>query len=166
MRIYPPSRPTANTAPTVLLVEDNPGDIRLVQETWADAALTGTAPKEKDCKNGRGSLEVVHDGVEAIAYLRRQGKYAQSPRPDLILLDLNLPCKNGSEVLAEIKNDDSLKQIPVVILTASQAEEDIAKAYNLYANCYIVKSIDLNEFTHAVQAIRHFWLSIVELPEE
>ena len=148
MSSYPSTRPI-----TILLVEDNPGDVRLVQETFREW---------KVCND----LEVVRDGVEALAYLRRQGKFAHSPRPDLILLDLNLPRKNGSEVLAEIKHDESLKRIPVVILTASQAEEDVARAYSLYANCYIVKSIDLNEFIHVVQAIRHFWLSIVKLPEE
>jgi len=136
---------------TILLVEDNPGDVRLVQETFREG---------KVCNN----LEITRDGVEAMAFLRREGQFVGAPRPDLILLDLNLPRKNGSEVLAEIKADEKLKRIPVVILTASQAEEDIVKAYNLYANCYLTKPIDLDQFINLVNAIKSFWLSIVKLP--
>jgi chemotaxis family two-component system response regulator Rcp1 len=136
---------------TILLVEDNPGDVRLVQETFREG---------KVCNN----LEITRDGVEAMAFLRHEGQFASAPRPDLILLDLNLPRKNGSEVLAEIKADEKLKRIPVVILTASQAEEDIVKAYDLYANCYLTKPIDLDQFINLVNAIKSFWLSIVKLP--
>ena len=136
---------------TILLVEDNPGDVRLVQETFREG---------KVCNN----LEITRDGVEAMAFLRHEGQFANAPRPDLILLDLNLPRKNGSEVLAEIKADEKLKRIPVVILTASQAEEDIVKAYDLYANCYLTKPIDLDQFINLVNAIKSFWLSIVKLP--
>ncbi len=135
----------------ILLVEDNPGDVRLVQETFKEW---------KVCNN----LQIVRDGVEAMAYLRREGEYVDKPHPDLILLDLNLPRKNGIEVLDELKHDEVLKRIPVVILTASQAEEDILRAYNLHANCYIVKSIDFDEFIRVVQAIKEFWLDIVKLP--
>ena len=134
-----------------MLVEDNPGDVRLVQETFREG---------KVCNN----LEITRDGVEAMAFLRHEGQFASAPRPDLILLDLNLPRKNGSEVLAEIKADEKLKRIPVVILTASQAEEDIVKAYDLYANCYLTKPIDLDQFINLVNAIKSFWLSIVKLP--
>ena len=134
-----------------MLVEDNPGDVRLVQETFREG---------KVCNN----LEITRDGVEAMAFLRHEGQFASAPRPDLILLDLNLPRKNGSEVLAEIKADEKLKRIPVVILTASQAEEDIVKAYDLYANCYLTKPIDLDQFISLVNAIKSFWLSIVKLP--
>jgi chemotaxis family two-component system response regulator Rcp1 len=138
---------------TILYVEDNPGDVRLVQETFKEWKVYNT-------------LDTVKDGVEAIAYLRHTGPYSNTRRPDLILLDLNLPRKNGAEVLAEIKQDENLRRIPVVILTASQAEEDIQKAYNLYANCYITKSIDLDQFINMIRAIENFWLSIVKLPEE
>ena len=138
---------------TILYVEDNPGDVRLVQETFKEWKVCNT-------------LKTVKDGVEAMAYLRQEGEYKHAPRPDLVLLDLNLPRKNGSEVLAEIKVDENLRRIPVVILTASHAEEDILKAYNLYANCYITKSIDLDQFINMVRAIKNFWLSIVKLPEE
>jgi chemotaxis family two-component system response regulator Rcp1 len=138
---------------TILYVEDNPGDVRLVQETFKEWKVCNT-------------LETVKDGVEAMAYLRREGRFSKARRPDLILLDLNLPRKNGVEVLAEIKIDENLRRIPVVILTASQAEEDIQKAYNLYANCYITKSIDLDQFINMIRAIKNFWLSIVTLPEE
>lgn len=138
---------------TILLVEDNPGDVRLVQEIFREG---------KVCNH----LEIARDGVEAMQFLHQEGKYVHAPRPDLILLDLNLPRKNGSEVLAEIKQDERLRRIPVVVLTASQAEEDIARAYNHYANCYLTKPIDLDQFISVVQAIKSFWLSIVQLPEE
>ncbi len=135
----------------ILLVEDNPGDARLAQEAFKDAKV-------------RNNLYRVEDGVEAMAYLRRQGRYADAVRPDLILLDLNLPKKDGREVLAEIKADDDLKRIPVVILTVSKAEEDILKSYNLHANCYITKPINLDNFLDVVKSIENFWLTIVKLP--
>jgi CheY-like chemotaxis protein len=135
----------------ILLVEDNPGDVRLTQE----------ALKENKVLN---NLHVVEDGVEAIAFLHHDGKYVDAVRPDLILLDLNLPRKDGREVLSEIKADDNLKRIPVVVLTVSGAEEDILKSYNLHANCYITKPIDLNQFINVVRSIESFWLTIVKLP--
>jgi chemotaxis family two-component system response regulator Rcp1 len=135
----------------ILLVEDNPADIRLAQEAFKDAKV-------------HNILYTVGDGVEAMAFLRREGKYADAPRPDLILLDLNLPKKDGREVLAEIKIDEHLKLIPVVILTVSKAEEDILKTYNLHANCYITKPIDFEQFMRVVKGIEEFWLTIVKLP--
>ncbi|MDD5560245.1 response regulator [Candidatus Methylomirabilis sp.] len=135
----------------ILLVEDNPADVRLTQEALKDGKLLN-------------SLSIVGDGVEAIAFLRRQGKYADAPRPDLILLDLNLPKKDGREVLAEIKTDETLKSIPVVVLTVSKAEEDILKTYKLHANCYITKPVDLDQFISVTQSIEDFWFSIVKLP--
>jgi CheY-like chemotaxis protein len=138
---------------TILLVEDNPGDIRLVQETF------------KEGKVGN-QIEIVKNGEEAIKYLQQRGDYSQAPKPGMILLDLNLPKKNGIEVLAEIKSDPQLRKIPVVVLTASQADEDVVKAYNGHANCYLTKPIDLDDFMNVVQAIKSFWLNIVQLPEE
>jgi len=135
----------------ILLVEDSPGDVRLTQEILKDTKV-------------RNNLHVVGDGVEAMAFLRHEDKYANMPRPDLVLLDLNLPEKDGREVLAEIKSDEKLKSIPVVVLTVSQAEEDILKAYGLHANCYISKPIDLNQFIKVVKSIEDFWLTIVKLP--
>lgn len=135
----------------ILLVEDNYGDVRLAQE----------ALKESKVAN---NLHVVEDGVEALAFLRREGKYADVVRPDLVLLDLNLPRKDGREVLMEIKADDQLKHIPVVVLTVSEAEEDILKSYSLHANCYISKPIDLDQFLKVVKSIEDFWLTIVKLP--
>lgn len=135
----------------ILLVEDSPGDIRLTQE----------ALKETKVLN---NLSAVMDGEEATAFLRREGEFADALQPDLILLDLNLPKKDGREVLAEIKEDPELKQIPVVVLTVSQAEQDILKTYELHANCFISKPIDLNQFLDVVKAIENFWLSIVKLP--
>ncbi len=137
----------------ILLVEDNPGDADLAREALEDTKL-------------HNRLHVVDDGEKALAFLRRQGAYATAPRPDLILLDLNLPRKDGREVLAEIKTDDHLKRIPVVILTTSRAEEDVLKTYNLHANCYISKPIDLNQFMRVVKSIEDFWLSIVVLPPD
>lgn len=137
----------------VLLVEDSPGDVRLTKE----------ALKEGKVLN---NLHVVMDGVEATAFLRRQGEYANAVRPDLILLDLNLPMKNGQEVLADIKGDPDLKRIPVVILTVSKAEEDILNTYNHHANCYITKPVDLSQFLEVVKSIEDFWLSIVKLPPD
>ncbi len=137
----------------ILLVEDNPGDVRLTIE----------ASKENKMYN---NISVVSDGVEALAFLRREEEYADAPRPDLILLDLNLPKKDGRQVLAEIKNDDNLRRIPVIVLTTSQAEEDILKAYDLNVNCYISKPVDLDQFIKVVRSIEDFWLSIVKLPPE
>jgi CheY-like chemotaxis protein len=135
----------------ILLVEDNPGDSRLAKE----------ALKESKLKN---NLYVAEDGVEAMNFLYKKGKYSKMPRPDLVILDLNLPKKDGREVLAEIKNDDNLKRIPVVILTISKAEEDILKTYNLHANCYVTKPLDLDQFMKVVKSIEDFWLTIVKLP--
>jgi two-component system, chemotaxis family, response regulator Rcp1 len=135
----------------ILLVEDNPGDVRLTMEALKDAKLVI-------------NLHVAEDGLEAMALLRNEGKYASTPRPDLILLDLNLPRKDGREVLADIKNDDNLKRIPVVIVTTSKAEEDIVKSYDLHANCYVTKPLDLDQFVMVVHSIEQFWLTIVRLP--
>ena len=140
-----------------------PIEILLVEDSPSDAALTKEALEVGKIGN---SLNRVVDGVEAMEYLRRQGTFAKAPRPDLIMLDLNLPRKDGREVLAEIKRDDSLRRIPVVVLTTSQAEEDILKAYNLNANCYITKPVDLEQFLEVVRTIKDFWLSIVKLPSE
>lgn len=135
----------------ILLVEDNPGDVRLTREAMKEAKL-------------RNQLHVVSDGVEALAFLRRQGAYANAVRPHLVLLDLNLPRKDGREVLAEIKQDTSLRRIPVVILTSSEAEVDILKAYDLHANCYISKPVDIEQFLKVVKSIEDFWVTIVKLP--
>ena len=135
----------------ILLVEDNPGDVRLVKEVMKDAKVAN-------------SLHVAEDGEEAMAMLRREGKYSGSVRPDLILLDLNLPGKDGREVLREIKTDENLRLIPVVVLTTSSAEEDIIKSYSDYANSYITKPINLNQFISVVKSIENFWLTIVKLP--
>jgi len=135
----------------ILLVEDNPGDVDLAREGLAEGKI-------------RNILHVVEDGEEAMAYLRRQGKYTDAVRPDLILLDLNLPRKDGREVLAEVKADEDLKQIPVVVLTTSKSEEDILKSYKLHANCYITKPLNFTRFIEVVKAIESFWLTIVALP--
>lgn len=135
----------------ILLVEDNEADVRLTEEVLAESKV-------------QNNLIVANDGVEALQCLRQQGKFKGSPRPDLILLDLNLPVKDGREVLAEIKADNNLKSIPVVVLTTSKAEEDILKTYNLHANCYITKPVDLEQFVTVVRYIEDFWLAIVRLP--
>ncbi|HUG89602.1 MAG TPA: response regulator [Planctomycetaceae bacterium] len=135
----------------ILLVEDNPEDASLTTETLQEGRI-------------RNHISIVEDGVEALAFLRRQDPYAAAPRPDLILLDLQLPRKNGREVLAEIKVDPDLKRIPVVVMTTSCAERDIFETYNLHANCYVTKPIDLDEFIVAVRKIEDFWLTIVKLP--
>lgn len=137
----------------ILLVEDNPGDVRLTQEALREAKV-------------RNQLHVVEDGVQAMEFLRRTGPYADAPRPDLILLDLNLPRKDGREVLEEIKQDRSLMRIPVVVLTTSRAEEDILRSYDLHANCYVTKPVDLDQFITIVKSIEDFWLTIVKLPNE
>ena len=135
------------------MVEDNPGDVRLTVE----------ALKENKLHN---NLHVVGDGEEAMAFLRRESEYADVPRPDLILLDLNMPKKDGRETLAEIKEDPDLKRIPVVILTTSQVEENVLKTYDLHANCYVTKPVDLDQFIKVVKTIEAFWLTIVRLPVE
>lgn len=135
----------------ILLVEDNPGDVRLTQEALKDSKILN-------------HLSVVGDGMEAMAFLRREGKCVDAPRPDLILLDLNLPKKDGREVLKEIKEDPNLKRIPVVVLTTSRSEQDILRTYDLHANCYITKPVDLEQFVNVVQSIESFWFSIVKLP--
>jgi chemotaxis family two-component system response regulator Rcp1 len=135
----------------ILLVEDNPGDSRLAKEALKDSKLLN-------------NLSIAEDGVEAMNFLYKKGKYANVPRPDLIILDLNLPKKDGREVLEEIKTNDDLKRIPVVILTISKAEEDILRTYNLHANCFISKPIDLDQFIKVVKSIEDFWLTIVKLP--
>ncbi len=146
MRNEIPGRPVE-----ILLIEDNPADVRLTEENFEESKI-------------HNNLHVVVDGVEAMAFLRREGNYVNAVRPDLILLDLNLPKKNGHEVLMEIKADNELKSIPVVILTVSKADEDILNAYNLHANCYITKPLDLEQFTKVVKSIEEFWFSIVKLP--
>jgi len=144
----------ANATPIeILLVEDSPGDVRLTREALRDAKVQNT-------------LHVVSDGMEAASFLWRQGKHVNAPRPDLILLDLNLPKKGGREILEEIKLDPSLKSIPVVILTTSAAEQDILRSYQLHANCYITKPVDLDQFLRVVKTIDNFWLAIVKLPSD
>lgn len=135
----------------LLLVEDNPGDVVLTREALKESKVWS-------------NLHVVEDGEEALAFLRQEGAYAEAPLPDIILLDLNLPRKDGREVLSIIKVNENLKRIPVVILTTSDAEEDILKAYNLNANCYITKPVDFKQFIKVVRAIEEFWLTIVKLP--
>ncbi len=137
----------------ILLVEDNPGDVRLTQEAFRQNKI-------------RNKLNVVNDGEQALAYLRREEPYTDAARPGLILLDLNLPRLDGREVLAQIKSDPELRHIPVVILTTSQAEEDIVRSYALHANCYISKPVDLERFMQVVKEVEHFWLSVVNLPKE
>ncbi|UBF30492.1 response regulator (plasmid) [Kovacikia minuta CCNUW1] len=137
----------------ILLVEDNPGDIRLTQEVLKEGKI-------------HNHLNVVEDGEKAIAFLHQIEPYSHVPLPDLVLLDLNLPRRNGLEVLKMIKSNESLRHIPVIIFTTSQAEDDIASAYKLYANCYIIKPIDLEQFTRSIKSIEDFWLTIVKLPQE
>jgi CheY-like chemotaxis protein len=137
----------------ILLVEDNPGDARLAIELLKEAKVFN-------------HLTVVSDGVEAMEYLRREGKHKDAVRPDLVLLDLNLPRKDGRQVLREIRADEKLRRIPVVVLTTSEAEEDVLRAYDLSANCYVTKPVDLDQFVKVVQSIENFWLSIVKLPQQ
>jgi CheY-like chemotaxis protein len=136
----------------VLLVEDNPGDVRLIQEALKDAKI-------------HAHITVVYDGLEALGLLRREGKYSSAPIPDLILLDLNLPKMSGHEVLSKIKQDEVLHRIPVVIVTSSEADQDIAASYDLHANCFVTKPVDLDQFFKVVQAIRDFWFVVVKLPQ-
>jgi CheY-like chemotaxis protein len=135
----------------ILLVEDNPADVRLTKEALKEGKVYS-------------NLHWAKDGVEALEFLRRQGKHAGAPRPDIVLLDLNLPKKDGRQVLQDIKNDENLKRIPVVILTTSKAEEDVLKSYNLHANCYVTKPVDLEQFIRVVKSIDTFWLTVVTLP--
>ncbi len=137
----------------ILLVEDNPGDVRLTKEALAEGKV-------------HNNLHVAHDGVDALAFLRREGVHASATRPDLILLDLNLPKVDGREVLSAIKADPELRRIPVVVLTTSDAERDIVESYELHANCYITKPVDLDQFIVVVQSIKSFWFTIVELPSQ
>ncbi|MEJ7597320.1 MAG: response regulator [Kofleriaceae bacterium] len=137
----------------ILLVEDNHADVRLTEEALREGKV-------------RNNLHVARDGVEALQFLRRQGKHANAPRPDLVLLDLNLPRKDGREVLSEVKDDPELKTIPIVVLTTSSAEIDILKSYSLHANCYITKPVDLEQFVLVVKSIDDFWLTVVRLPKE
>lgn len=135
----------------ILLVEDNPGDVRLTKEAIKDGKVIN-------------NLYVVGDGIEALDFLHKKGSFEKVPRPDLVLLDLNLPRKNGREVLAEIKADENLRSIPVIILSTSEAENDIMKSYELNANCYVTKPVDLDDFMNVVKSIEDFWLSVVKLP--
>ena len=137
----------------ILLVEDNAADVRLTREALREGKIQNT-------------LHVVHDGVEALAFLRRQGAHIEAPRPDLILLDLNLPRKDGREVLAEIKDDPLLRRIPVVILTTSQSEADVLRTYDLHANCYVTKPVDLEQFFEVIRSVETFWLVAVTLPSQ
>jgi len=137
----------------ILLVEDNPADVLMTRSAFEDFKLNN-------------ALHVVEDGVEALAFLHSQGAFTGSPRPDLIMLDLNLPRKNGREVLAEIKNDPQLRNIPVVVLTTSSSEKDVFQAYDLHANCYIVKPVGFTSFVEAIKSIKNFWFSLVTLPSE
>ena len=134
-----------------LLVEDNPGDVRLTQEALKDSKV-------------RNHLNVLGDGLSALAFLRRQPPYENAPRPDIILLDLNLPKMDGRELLSHIKADPKLKRIPVVVITSSEAEQDILRTYDLHVNCYVTKPVDLDQFIKVVQSIETFWLTIVQLP--
>ena len=135
----------------VLLIEDNPGDVRLTREALKEAKV-------------HNNLSVVNDGLDAMSFLRREGRFAQAPRPDLVLLDLNMPRKDGREVLAEVKADPDLRRIPVVVLTTSKAEEDILRSYDLHANSYVTKPVDFEQFMKVVRSIEEFWLSVVKFP--
>jgi CheY-like chemotaxis protein len=135
----------------ILIAEDNPADVRLIQEVMRDSKILN-------------EIHAVPDGVEALAFLRREGRYSEVPRPHLIFLDLNMPKKDGREVLAEIKADPNFRRIPVVVMTSSQAEEDIGKAYDLHANCYVRKPVDFEQFHRIVKQIESFWFAAVELP--
>jgi len=142
-----------NRAIEILLVEDNPGDARLAEEAIREAQLPN-------------NLNWVTDGVEAMTFLRKEGKHGQAPRPDLILLDLNLPRKDGREFLAEVKKDEQLKRIPVIVLTTSEADEDISRSYRLKANCYITKPPQLHQFVNVIKGIEEFWFKVARLPSE
>jgi CheY-like chemotaxis protein len=137
----------------ILLVEDNEGDIGLVEEVFEEGRINN-------------NLNITEDGEEAMEFLRKEGEFANSPRPDLILLDLNLPKKDGREVLEEIKEDENLRRIPVVVLTTSKAEKDILKSYDMHANSYITKPVDFDQFIKVIKSIEDFWLEVVKLPED
>ncbi len=143
--------PQSVTPAKILLAEDNPGDVRLTKEALNDGKIAN-------------ELYVVGDGIQALNFLRRKGEYSDAPTPDLILMDLNMPRMDGREALAEIKSDDALKMIPIVILTSSAADQDILSAYNLHANCYITKPVDLEQFMDVVQKIEDFWFALVRVP--
>ena len=146
-------RPIPNSEPVrILLVEDNPGDARLAVEALKDSKV-------------RNDLHHVKDGVEAMAFLRREEPYMDAPTPDLVLLDLNMPRKDGREVLAEMKDDPETRHVPVVVLTTSAAERDLVKTYDLHANAYVIKPLDLDQFIEVVQAIENFWFTVVKLPQ-
>jgi len=145
------ARPAAGRSIEILLVEDNPGDVRLTMEGLTESKV-------------RNNLHVARDGVEAMAFLRRERQFADAVRPDLILLDLNLPRMDGREVLSAVKSDPHLRTIPVVVLTTSRAEQDVLRSYELQANCYITKPVDLEQFITVVKSIEDFWFSIVTLP--
>lgn len=145
--------PTDITPAEILLVDDSPSDILLTREALTRAKIIN-------------NLHVVEDGVEAIAFLKRQGPHANAPRPHLILLDLNMPKKSGQEVLAEIKSDEELKRIPVVVLTTSKSEEDVLKAYGLHANCYVTKPVDFANFASVIRSLEKFWFTVVTLPAD
>jgi chemotaxis family two-component system response regulator Rcp1 len=147
------NRPTAGRPIEILLVEDNPGDVRLTIEGLNESKV-------------RNNLHIARDGVEAMVFLRREGNFTGAVRPDLILLDLNLPRMDGREVLAEVKSDVNLKTIPVVVLTTSRAEQDVLRSYELQANCYITKPVDLEQFITVVKSIEDFWFTIVTLPHQ
>ncbi len=150
-KIYPTSHRPTDRGVDILLVEDNPADVRLTREVLEDG-------------DGATRLNVVGDGEEAMAFLRKEGPYAHCPRPSLVLLDLNLPKKDGREVLEELKSDDALRRIPVVVLTTSGAESDISRSYELHANCFITKPLDLDDFFSVVRSIKDFWLASARLP--
>jgi CheY-like chemotaxis protein len=147
------SKPSRQRSIEILIVEDSPSDAQLTVEALQAAKVANR-------------LSHVEDGVEALRFLRREGPYADAPRPDLILLDLNLPRKDGREVLEELKRDSSLKVIPVVVLTTSRSEQDVLRSYQLHANCYITKPVDFTQFLEVVKTIEHFWLTVVTLPGE
>ena len=147
------TQPSRRRAIEILLVEDNPGDARLTREAFADAEVSN-------------NLSVVGDGEQAMAFLRRQGNYADAPRPDLILLDLNLPRKSGREVLEDVKSDPDLLSIPIVVMTTSEAEGDILNSYYHHANAYVTKPVDLDRFIDVVSKIEGFWLTVAKLPAE
>jgi two-component system, chemotaxis family, response regulator Rcp1 len=147
------SNPLSSRPVEILLVEDNPGDVRLTREALRESKV-------------HNNLHVATDGIEALSFLKKENKHTDAVRPDLILLDLNLPKKDGREVLQEIKSDPSLRQIPVVVLTSSQAEQDILSAYELHANCYVTKPVDFEQFIRVVKSIEDFWFTIVKLPPE
>jgi two-component system, chemotaxis family, response regulator Rcp1 len=149
----PPNSSPPTRAVQILIVEDNPADARLVREVMRDSKVLN-------------EIHWVPDGVEALAFLRGQGKYADAPRPNLIFLDLNMPRKDGREVLAEVKADERLKRIPIVVMTSSHAEEDVARAYDQHANCYVRKPIDFDQFHLVVKTLENFWFATVELPNQ